>query len=234
MWNLLGLVGLVASAAAAIGLVAAAVIRRSHNWAAAIALAGLMAFLGSLAGEALAVGGAHQKAAMSALDGIEGREVGGPGARRDIICARLPAGRAATSTYRDGAFIYRLFSTKMYQGPVSEGGDRAGWVEIELLNASGAAAESRPWTDLWLTWQPVRTGSAFSPQPVRVDLVDMAGLAAVPAGAMVSVPSGMACLLFVTFQMQTEAERATLGVGYIGAFNIDLIDLRPANAGLGR
>jgi len=231
MWNLLGLVGLVASAAAAIGLVAAAVIRRSHNWAAAIALAGLMAFLGSLAGEALAVGGAHQKAAMSALDGIEGREVGGPGARRDIICGRLPADRAATSTYRDGALIYSLFSPRMYQGLVADSRDRAGWVEIELFNGSDAEALSLPWVDLWLTWHPVRPGSVFSPQPVRVDVVEIAGPTTVPTGAVVSVAPGRSCLLLLTFHLQAGAERATLGVGYIGAFNIDL---RPVNSGLGQ
>lgn len=231
MWNLLGLVGLLSSAIAVLGLAATAVVRRSPNWPAAIALAGLLAFVGSLAGEAFAVGGVHQRATTSPLAATAREPFAEHSGGREIVCGQLSPNRAASSTYRDGALIYSLFWPRMYLGSVTVSRDRAGWVEIELFNASDAEAVSRPWTDLWLTWRSVRTGTVFSGQPTRVDVVDMAGPTPVPARAAVSVAPRTACLLLLTFLMQAEAEQATLGVGYIGAFNIDL---RPVNVGSGR
>lgn len=223
MWDLLGALGLLASAGSALGLVAAVLIQRSLKWAAAIALVGLTAFVASLVAEAY-WGAAGRNASLAAFVTFDGRTTTEASPVPGVVrCGQwLPPNGPATSAFRDGALLYSLFAPKVYRGTAPDGHTQAGWVTMELLNDTDGEVISNPWIDFWLMWQPVAPGVLFSAQPLRVDLLEITGPTAVPPGSRVSIEPRAACLLLLTFRLDAGAELASVGVGYIPVFNIDL------------
>ncbi len=209
--------------------VAATLFRGPRRWAAWIALVGLALFFGNMmvppSNESKEPAPAPTTTATTMPDLTaepQQMTVTGKGVR--YPCSQPPVFTGeASSEFYDGSIRYSIMASASYPAtPSTAAGPQTVWVFMGARNEKAVPVKSNPWFDFWLMPLPASAAMPDPPQPIRVDILEMAGPVPLPKGDALLLEPATACYLVLTFQMPSVARWAALHIGYVRAFTIDL------------